>query len=87
MKKLKKHTEATVTKAKVSDEGPAAVLLLAGLGVGIYAWLRSRRQVEAVARQFRQMPVNLNRSPAIKRRDDWESYPIWSPEFSHHWRG
>ena len=83
MKKIK-HNEAV----EPDSESGAAVLLLAGLGLGLWAWLRSRRQVEVARRDFRNLPTpNLNRSPAIMRRDEKQPYPIWKPAYSHRWRG
>ena len=80
MKKNKKHSEA-----KVEDEGPAAVLLLAGLGVGIWAWLRARKtQAVITSRQF--MPRNLSPSPVRKPQGNQVSQQ-WEPWLSPHWRG
>lgn len=83
MKKIK-HNKAV----EPDSEDGAAVLLLAGLGLGLWAWVGARKAKDAAAlaaRRFRQMPkVNPNRSPATKLQK--EVSQMWSPEFSHLWR-
>lgn len=89
MKKIKhrvtkkiKHNETV----EPDSESGAAVLLLAGLGFGLWAWLRSRRQVQPLATSdFRNLPT----PPRCTSRlwDEKQPYPIWNPAYSHHWRG
>lgn len=93
MKKVKHRVTKKIKQNETVDqdsESGAAILLLAGFGLGVWAWLRSRRQVEPLAtRQFRNLPTpNLNPSrPIMRRFDEKQFYPIWNPAYSHHWRG
>ena len=50
-----------VTKTE-EDQGGVVVLGLGAAALGIFLWLRSKRQAEAVTRQFR---LQLSPSPAI----------------------
>lgn len=88
MKKVKHRVTKKIKDNETVDpdsESGAAILLLAGAGFGLWAWLRSRRQVEPLAtRQFRNLPT---RRPIMRRFDEKQFYPIWNPAYSHHWRG